>query len=241
MTGGGRGLGRAIALAMAAAGAEVVVLSRTQAELDETARLIAATGGRAHAHAADVLAAGDCDALVAAIEERVGPLDVVVQAAGHQIRKDALDVTPEDWSSILAAHVTAPFFLGQAVARRLVAAGRDGRLIYIGSIGTFLGLRRILPYTVAKSGLLGLVRSLSVELAASGVTVNLIAPGYFETQLTEDLLADPARRAWVESRIPQGRLGQPEDVAGAAVFLASDASAYITGQSIVVDGGWLAS
>lgn len=240
VTGGGRGLGRGIADGLADAGAEVVVLGRTAAELEAAAAAIRTRGGSARAHVADIATAGDCRALVAAIEDAAGPLDIVVQAAGNQVRRPALEVEPEDWARILDVHLTGPFFLAQAAARRMVERGGPGRLILVGSIGSYRGLRNILPYTAAKTGLLGVVRSLAIELAGSGVTVNMIAPGYYETQLTADLLADPERRAWVESRIPEGRLGAPQDVAGAAVFLASDASAYVTGQSIVVDGGWLA-
>ena len=135
---------------------------------------------------------------------------------------------------------TTPYFLSCRLAERMQAQGIAGRHIFVGSLTSRIGIPNVSPYGASKSGLMGVVRSLAVEWASTGTTVNAIIPGYFETQLTQDLLANAERRAWVVSRIPMGRTGDPEDLAGAVVFLASDAARYITGQSIVVDGGWLA-
>lgn len=241
VTGGGRGIGRGLADGLADAGAEVVLVSRTARELGEAAAAIRDRGGTAHTVTADLFAAGDGEALLDEVEARAGPVDVVVQAAGVQIRGPALDLDLDDWQRVLAIHLTTPVFVARAAARRMIARGAAGRLIFIGSLGGAIGLARILPYNAAKSGLLGAARTLAVELAPTGITANVLVPGYIRTAQTADLLADPERAAWVASRIPQGRVGLPSDLAGAAVFLASDASGYVTGQQLVVDGGWLAS
>lgn len=238
VTGAGRGLGQGIAVSAGLAGATVTAVARTAAQLDETAQLIGDQGGVCVAHVADV---ADLDALpqhVAAINARA-PIDGVVHAAGVQIRKPAVDYSVAEWNQVLRVNAQAPFFLSTAIAREQRAAGRPGSHVFVGSLASTIGLPNGALYGASKSALLGMARSLSVELAAVGIRANVVAPGYFPTQLTEDLLSAPENRRRILGRIPMGRMGTPADLAGAVVFLLSDASRYVTGQLINVDGGWL--
>ncbi len=241
VTGGGRGLGRAAALGLAQAGADLVLVSRSAGELEEVAAIARAQGRRAWCITADLSDVRRTTDLARSIALQCGTVHAVAHFAGAQLRRTAVEVTPEDWERVLAVNLAAPYFLSCRLAERMQADGIAGRHIFVGSLTSHVGIKNISPYAASKSGLLGVVRSLAVEWASTGMTVNAVVPGYFETQLTEDLLADSERRAWILSRIPMGRTGAPEDLAGAVVFLASDAARYITGQSIVVDGGWLAS
>jgi NAD(P)-dependent dehydrogenase (short-subunit alcohol dehydrogenase family) len=175
-----------------------------------------------------------------AIAAADGPLDGIVHAAGTQYRAPATAVPVAAWRDLMAIHLDAPFFLSTALHRDQLRDGRPGAHVFIGSLTSARGIANIAPYAAAKSALLGVIRTLAVEWAASGTRVNGIAPGYFRTELTADLFADPDRAAWVLDRVPMGRLGDPADLAGAVVFLLSPASGYITGQLLPVDGGWLA-
>ena len=163
-----------------------------------------------------------------------------MHAAGTQYRAAAAAVPVAAWRDLMAIHLDAPFFLSTALHRDQLGDGRPGAHVFIGSLTSARGIANIAPYAAAKSALLGVIRTLAVEWAASGTRVNGIAPGYFRTELTADLFADRDRAAWVLDRIPMGRLGDPADLAGAVVFLLSPASGYITGQLLPVDGGWLA-
>ena len=241
VTGGGRGLGRGAALALAHAGADVVLVSRTGGELEAVAADIQTLGRASWCIPADLTNIHRAGDLARTIEERCGAIHIVVHFAGTQLRRAAVDVGPDDWDRVLAVNLGTPYFLSCRLAEQMKARGIAGRHIFVGSLTTHIGIKNVSPYAVSKSGLMGIVRSLAVEWAATGTTVNAVIPGYFETQLTKDLLADEARRAWVLSRIPIGRLGTADDLAGAVVFLASDAARYVTGQSIVVDGGWLSA
>ena len=241
VTGGGRGLGRAIAEAFAEAGARVVLVSRTSTELEETAQAIREAGGTADTLIADV---ADLDGLEAMAEQAWGihgRVDIVVPAAGRQLRKPAVDVTPAELRDLVDLNLSSPLLTCTAFGRRMIDAGIPGRHILIASLTSHIGIANIVPYTATKSGVMGVVHGLSREWAEHGITVNAVIPGYFDTALTQGLLADEARRSWVMSRIPMGRLGQVGEVGSACVFLASDSAAYITGESIAVDGGWLAS
>jgi NAD(P)-dependent dehydrogenase (short-subunit alcohol dehydrogenase family) len=240
VTGGGRGLGQGIALGLAEAGAVVVVVSRTASELAETVERSTVPGG-VRAVTWDVSDLLSLDALVAAAAGEAGQIHGVVHAAGSQHREDADAFTPDDWRRIVTIQLEVPFFLSTALHRAQVAAGISGSHVFIGSLTSSIGLPRMAAYGAAKSGVLGVMRSLSVEWARGGTRVNAIAPGYFKTRMTEALLADPAAKARIDARIPMGRLGTARDLAGVAAFLLSDASAYITGQVIAVDGGWLAA
>jgi 2-dehydro-3-deoxy-D-gluconate 5-dehydrogenase len=238
VTGAGRGLGRGMALAAAAAGAQVVAVARTATELDETAAL--SEGTQVVPLVWDMADLEGIDALVAKAEDLLGPLHGVVHAAGVQRRKPAIELSLEDWRYVTTVDLEAPFFLSTSIHRSQLRHGLAGSHVFVGSLSSFIGLRGVSAYAASKSGLLGVVRTLALEWALAGVRVNCIAPGYFETSLTSDLFANPDLVAWVRSRIPMGRIGAADDLAGALVFLLSGASKYVTGQVIAVDGGWLA-
>lgn len=239
VTGAGRGLGRAMAVGLAAQGARVVAVSRSERELAET--VAAAEPGSVLSVAWDLSRTEGCVELVAAVETLAGPVFGVVHGAGIQHREPADAFPVEEWRRVLQLNLEAPFFLSTAVHRRQVALGIAGSHVFVGSLASSIGLPNVAAYVAAKSGVLGVVRALAAEWAPSGTRVNCIGPGYFRTSLTEDLLSDETKAAWVRSRIPMGRLGQADELAGLAAFLISDASSYVTGELINVDGGWLAS
>lgn len=240
VTGGGRGLGQGIALSAALCGADVTVVARSEDQLRGTADVIDSRGGNCRVVPADL---SDIDALTDLTDHlsETAPIDGIVHVAGVQLRKNAVDVTVEDWRWVQRMNVEAPFFLSTAVAKQQQESGRPGSHIFIGSLNSTIGLPRIAPYAASKTALLGMARVMSNEWAVHGQRVNVVGPGYFHTQLTDDLFQDPANRDRVMGRIPAGRLGTPADLGGAVVFLLSDASLYLTGQLINVDGGWLAS
>jgi NAD(P)-dependent dehydrogenase (short-subunit alcohol dehydrogenase family) len=239
VTGAGRGLGAGVASALAGAGATVALVSRSEHQLAETAKAI---GPSAVTVVADVTDPDTFASLVDRVEEALGgPIDVVVHGAGVQHRQPATEFEREAWDRVLAVNVSAPFFLSQVIGSRQLAAKRPGNHIFIGSLASHLALPNVVAYTVSKSGIYGLVRNLSLEWSGLGIRVNGIGPGYVPTSLTEALMNDPAQRARLLSRIPMGRFGTPEEIGNLAVFLASDASSYITGQLVMVDGGWLSS
>lgn len=239
VTGAGRGLGKGIALALVEAGATVVAVSRSSAELAETAS--AASVGSVRPVPWDVTDTGSLDALVELAEAVGGPLDGVVHAAGAQHRESADAFVEADWRRIVAVDLEAPFFLSTAIHRSQRERGAAGSHVLIGSLASSIGLPNMAAYGAAKAGLLGVVRSLSVEWAPSGTRVNCLAPGYFLTSQTRELLADERNTARINARIPMGRLGTVQELAGVAAFLLSDAASYITGQIVNVDGGWLGS
>jgi 2-deoxy-D-gluconate 3-dehydrogenase len=240
VTGGGRGLGRSIAVALGAAGADVALVARSQGQLAEAATVLESIGCRSSTFAADVAADGAAGEIARAVMQRCGPADIVVHAAGSQARKPALELDRAEWDHVMSVNVTAPFFLSQAMMRHQ-PDHPVARHIFVTSLTSSIGIANTAAYAASKSAAMGVVRSLAVEWAPLGVTVNAVQPGYYRTQLTEAVFADPERRSWIEARIPAGRAGVGGDLAGAVVFLASAASAYITGQAVTVDGGWLAS
>lgn len=238
VTGGGRGLGRAMALALGGAGAHVAVSSRTESELAETVDLAAQAGAEATAIPCDLGQQGDAARLVDEAAELLGRVDVLVHAAGNQVRSPALTLGLEDWDEIHRIHLRAGFLLAQRTADHIIDRRGTGSIILVGSLTSWrVGVPDTVAYGSAKSGLLGLMRTLAVEWAEHGVRVNTIAPGFFATEMTADVADDPDRRALL-ARIPMGRQGEPEELSGAVVYLASDASAYVTGQVLTVDGGW---
>jgi len=239
VTGGGRGIGRAIAVAFAQAGADVAVASRTEDELNETATLIRATGRKAFIFAIDLSPKGAAAALVADVVKSLGKIDILVTSSGTIVRKPAFDVTEEDWDTVVTLNLKARFFVSKAAAVSMQDAG--GSIIHIASLSTFFGVPNQSPYVASNGGLGSLTRAQAVEWAPYNIRVNAIAPGSVVTRQTEGLLANPAVLASRLAKIPLNRLGQPEDIAGAAVFLASNAAAYVTGHVLVVDGGWLAA
>lgn len=240
VTGGGGGIGRPMAVALAEAGAEVFVAGRSAKRLDETCAAIAAAGGRGRAIAIDVTKPANVAASFDEVARQAGGIDILVNAAGGQLRQAALDITEEDWDRLVAVNLKGVFFACQSAARHMQRAGR-GRIISLSSLTGEIGLPRLAAYGATKGGVNQLTRALAVEWAEHGITVNAIGPGRIRTPMTEELFSDPATAESFLSRIPMRRPGEPADLTGALVFLASDASSYMTGQILYIDGGWLAS
>ena len=237
VTGANTGLGRAIAEALAGAGADVACIGRS--DPSETLATVRSLGRRGHWVKADLGAKPDHAAIVAEIVGNLGGLDILVNNAGIIRRNNAIDFTEADWDAVLDVNLKAVFFLSQAAARHMIPRG-GGKIINIASMLSFQGGIRVPSYTASKSGIAGLTKLLANEWAASGINVNAIAPGYFATNNTAALQADVKRNAEILGRIPAGRWGDPADLGGAAVFLASKASNYVQGVILPVDGGWLA-
>ena len=236
ITGANTGLGQAIAIALAEAGADIVAVGRT--EPTETRTAVLALKRRFLAVPADL---GNTEAIPAVVEAAVaefGAIDILVNNAGIIRRSEAIDFTAADWDAVMNVNLKSTFFLTQAVGRRMLAA-RRGKIINIASMLSFQGGIRVASYTASKSGLAGLTRLLANEWASQGVNVNAIAPGYFATNNTTALRSDESRNRDILARIPAGRWGQPQDIAGAALYLACSASDYVTGTVITVDGGWM--
>lgn len=238
VTGANTGLGQAIAVGLAQAGADIIAVGRSAPT--GTAAMVAETGQALHAIPADLSSIAPIAEVVAQAVRDVGPIDILVNNAGIIRRADSLDFTEEDWDAVMDTNLKTAFFLSQAVARTWVADGRGGKIINICSMLSFQGGIRVPSYTASKSGLAGLTRLLACEWASKGINVNGIAPGYFETNNTEALRADETRNRDILARIPAGHWGKPSDLAGAAVFLSSDAASYVHGTVLAVDGGWLA-
>jgi 2-deoxy-D-gluconate 3-dehydrogenase len=239
VTGAGRGLGQAMALGLAEAGADVAGLY--QSRYEETQARVAALGRRFLPVECDLLQAGvaQLNQVVDRVVRELGGLDILVNNAGIIRRSPALEFSEQDWDAVIQVNLKALFFLSQAAARAMVRRG-GGKIIHIASMLSFQGGILIPSYTAAKSGVAGLTRALANEWAAKGINVNAIAPGYMETDNTAPLRADPGRAPAILARIPAGEWGQPDDLKGAVVFLASAASRYVHGAILPVDGGWLA-
>ena len=238
VTGANTGLGQAMAIALAGAGADVALVGRSAP--DETLARIRALGRRAASVMADLSETSVISSLVADSEAQLGPVDILVNNAGIIRRQDALGFSEQDWDDVLATNLKVPFFLAQAVAKSMVAGKRAGKIINVASLLSLQGGIRVASYTASKSGLAGLTRLLANEWAPRGINVNALVPGYFATNNTEALRNDPQRNRQILERIPAGRWGDPDDLGGAAVYLASKASDYVHGVLLPVDGGWLA-
>ena len=240
ITGGSKGLGRVIAEALAQAGAAVTLVSRTAAEGHAAAAEIAAATGRpARAIAADVTLADEVDRLAGEAEAAGGPVDILVNSAGLNIRGPAASLAEGDWDAVLGVNLKAPFLLARRLGPGMAERGW-GRIIHLGSILSAVGIAGRTPYASSKAGLIGLTRTLAMEWADRGVTVNSLCPGAFATEMNRPLLDDPEQYRAFVANIPVGRWGELPEITGAALFLASDASAYMTGASLYVDGGWTA-
>lgn len=238
VTGGNRGLGQAIAIGLARAGADVAVASRS-GQAERTVAAIGAAGRRALALAADLSDVAAAAPLVERVAADLGRLDILVNNAGIIRRAPAVETAPEDWRAVIDVNLNSVWACAQA-AGRLMGAQGAGKIITIASLLSFQGGIRVPAYTAAKHAVVGLTKALANEWAPLGINVNAIAPGYFVTDNTAALREDPVRSQQIGERIPAGRWGQPDDLAGAAVFLASRASDYVHGHTLVVDGGWMA-
>jgi 2-deoxy-D-gluconate 3-dehydrogenase len=237
VTGANTGIGQAIAVALAEAGADVAVAGRS--EPTETLRAIEATGRKAVNIKADLSSIKPVSRVIDEALAGLGRLDVLVNNAGIIRRDDLLQFSEEDWDAVIDTNLKTLFFLSQAAARHMAERG-SGKIVNIASLLTFQGGVRVPSYAAAKSGVGGVTKAMANELAPKGVQVNAIAPGYISTNNTTALREDETRNRQILERIPAGRWGRAEDIAGAAVFLASPASDYVTGHIMAVDGGWLA-
>jgi 2-deoxy-D-gluconate 3-dehydrogenase len=238
VTAAASGIGQALALGLARAGADVAI-TRHQQDCDDTVSAIEALGRRCTVFQADLGDPAAPQRLMDDVLDRHGHVDVLVNNAGIIRRGLAIDATPQDWDAVMQVNLHAAWQLAQQAGRHMLRRGR-GRIINVASLLSLQGGVRVPAYAASKHALLGLTRALANEWAGRGVGVNAIAPGYIETANTEPLRADADRARQVLERIPAGRWGRPQDIAGAVVFLASPAAAYVHGQLLVVDGGWMA-
>ncbi|WP_333872813.1 2-dehydro-3-deoxy-D-gluconate 5-dehydrogenase KduD [Sphingobium yanoikuyae] len=237
VTGANTGIGQAIALSLAAAGADIAAVGRTPAE--ETVEKVRTLGRKAEIVSADLSSIEPVQRVVDETIAKLGGLDILINNAGIIRRADSVDFTEEDWDAVIDTNLKSTFFLAQAAGRHMLAQG-GGKIVNIASLLSFQGGIRVPSYTASKSGVAGLTKLLANEWAARGVNVNAIAPGYIATNNTAALQADETRNRQIQERIPAGRWGDPSDIGGAAVFLASPAANYIHGHVLAVDGGWLA-
>jgi NAD(P)-dependent dehydrogenase (short-subunit alcohol dehydrogenase family) len=238
VTGGGRGLGRAMARALAGAGADVAVAGRTESDLETVVAELRELGRNAVALVADVSDAGSATAMVEAVVEHFGRIDIVVNNAGISHSVPALDLELDDWDRLMALNLRGSFVVARAAGRHMVEQGY-GRIINITSILASVAFKNQTVYAATKGGLTQMAKVLAVEWAPHGVTVNCIGPTFFETEYTRPRYTDPDRVEFIRSRTPMARWGQPDELAGAVVFLASDAAAFVTGHTLFVDGGFL--
>jgi 2-dehydro-3-deoxy-D-gluconate 5-dehydrogenase len=238
VTGANTGIGQAIAIALAQAGADIAVVCRTKPA--ETAAAVQATGRRFLEIDANLSSTARVADIVQQVAEWSGNVDILINNAGIIRRSDALEFTEADWDDVMNVNLKTAFFLSQAAAKQMLKAGRGGKIINIASMLSFQGGIRVASYTASKSAIAGLTRLLANEWASKGINVNAIAPGYVATNNTTALRADETRNREILGRIPAGRWAKPEDLGGAAVFLASRAADYVHGAILPVDGGWLA-
>lgn len=237
VSGANTGLGQGMALALAKAGADIVLIGRSEPK--ETLEQLTKLGVKTHSILTDLGKTDNVANIVSEAVTSLGRADILVNNAGIIKRNEAIDFTPDEWDSVMNVNLRTLFFLSQAFARHLVAEGKSGKIINIASMLTFQGGIRVPSYTASKSGVGGLTKALANEWAQHGINVNAIAPGYFATNNTAALQADEKRNAEILGRIPSGRWGKPSDLGGAIVFLASQASDYVQGITLPVDGGWL--
>ena len=238
VTGARKGIGFAIASALAEHGANLIVVSSQQTDNDELSKIAAKNGVTYTTFACDFRSRQDTLNLIEKIKDI--KIDILINNAGLANRAEALDHTDDLWDQTIEIDLTAPFILSREIGKGMAQRGY-GKIIFIASMWTFLGGKNVISYTAAKTALAGLTRGLSNELLPMGITVNAIAPGFIETDITQAVRNDAERTTWITGRIPKGRWGQPSDLAGAALFLSAPASDYVSGVVLAVDGGFLAN
>jgi 2-deoxy-D-gluconate 3-dehydrogenase len=239
VTGGGTGLGKGITTGLVQAGAEVAIVGRRLEVLEKTAGELSQQNGKVIPIKADVADSSDIKKIVERSLEVFGKIDFLFNNAGTIRRAPCEEHSEEYWDTVLQTNLKAPFFLAQAVARTMIARKLKGKIINTSSLISVIGGKNIVSYSASKGGISQITKSMANEWAKYGIRVNAIGPGYFITDVTQPLVDDKERYAGITARIPLGHWGKPEDLGGIAVFLASDASDYLTGQIIFVDGGWL--
>ncbi|SHH84347.1 2-dehydro-3-deoxy-D-gluconate 5-dehydrogenase KduD [Clostridium grantii] len=237
VTGASTGLGQGMVLGMAEAGANVVGVDYV--EMPETQEMVEKLGKKFLGIKANLLSLDPIEGIIEKAVETFGKVDILINNAGIIRRTDAIDFEEKDWDDVMNINIKTVFFFSQAVARQMIKQGTGGNIVSVASMLSFQGGIRVPSYTASKSGVMGVTRAMANEWGQYGINVNAIAPGYMATNNTAALRADEKRNAEILGRIPAGRWGTPEDVKGAAVFLSSDASRYIQGYTLAVDGGWL--
>lgn len=240
VTGAGRGIGRGVALALAESGANVAVIARNQAEIDELVIEIRKLGKQAYGIVLDVTDTGAISSAVEEVERNLAAIDIFVNSAGTNIQNLALDVSEDEWDVILSVNLKAAFFWSQAVARAMHARNSTGRMVHLASQIGAVGFQKRAAYAASKGGLVNMVKVLALEWAEAGIRVNCVGPTFVDTPLARAMLADSDIAAEVYRRIPIGRLGRVDEVAAAVIYLVSEGADLVTGHHLLVDGGWTA-
>jgi 2-dehydro-3-deoxy-D-gluconate 5-dehydrogenase len=239
ITGGNRGLGRAIAFALAGAGADIVIVGRDEQKNQQVVSEIQGKGRRALSLSTDLMDIAAIGDMVGKVVEEFGKLDILVNNAGVSHTQSALEISEKDWDKVMDLNVKSLFFCCQAAGRVMKEQG-FGKIINLASVAGAVGDLGISPYTASKAAVINLTRSLALEWVRLGIQVNAIGPAYIETDMNSEALSNPKVRGKIIGKTPMQRLGEPDELAGAVILLASESSSYITGQTIFVDGGWLA-